>query len=27
LHVRGIMGASPYWHNYEVRQDGIRVKV
>ncbi|MFA6329043.1 MAG: RAD55 family ATPase [Candidatus Micrarchaeia archaeon] len=27
LHVRGLMGASPYWHNYEVHSDGIKVKV
>ena len=27
LHVRGMMGASPYWHNYEIRADGIKVKV
>ena len=27
LHVRGLMGASPSWHQYEVGAKGIRIKV
>ncbi|VVB99686.1 Uncharacterised protein [uncultured archaeon] len=27
LHVRGIMGASPSWHKYEIGDDGLKIKV
>ena len=27
IHVRGIVGASDFWHNYEIAADGIKIKV
>ena len=27
LHVRGIVGASNFWYNYEIQADGIKIKV
>jgi KaiC/GvpD/RAD55 family RecA-like ATPase len=26
IRVRGLMGASPYWHSYEIGADGIKIK-